>query len=904
MSETLRILLVEDNPADTDLIRDMLPQIGPNRFQLETVTRLSEALLRLRDTGIDLVLADLGLPDSQGLQTLRQLHQAAPNVPLIVLTGTDDRELGVAAVHEHAQDYLIKGQVNENLLVRSAQHAVERHKAAGALREGEMFKQAILDSVPSQIAVLDCHGIIMAVNARWQRFALENPPLGGEPARNVGVGVNYLEVCRASFGESAEGAMTAHEGILRVIEGRSTSFFMEYPCHAPQEQRWFSMSVTPLGKENSVVVSHSNITERKLAEKSLAASERRYRRLFELESDAIILGDRETHRILDVNQSAQRLYGYTREEFIQLMLEDVSAEPEKSRLSVDSDDVHVPLRYHRKKNGERFAVEINSNVIEYQGRQARLAAVRDITVRQQIFDKLRETTGQLLQAQRIAQLGSYDFDFKTGAWTSSEVLDELFGIVDPAFRKDLAGWLQIVHPLDRAEMQRYFQDEVLSRRNDFDRKYRIVRLKDQQERWVHGLGKLVLDDQGKVVRMSGVIQDFTESKLAEAGKARLEAQLLQAQKMESVGQLAGGVAHDFNNMLAATMMNLSLLQRNNDLSPEIQEIIKELIQGAERAANLTRQLLMFSRRSVMEVKLLDLNELVTNLLKMLGRLIGEHIIVRFGRREGLPCFEGDSGMIEQAIMNLAINARDAMPKGGEINLGIEAIQVELPQVNSQPGVQSGQFLCLSVADNGCGMDEATCQRVFEPFFTTKGPGKGTGLGLATVHGIAAQHKGWVEVKSEVGKGTTFKVFLPASAKTITKVMPAGKMAAVRGHETILVVEDEADLRRLVSRSLRFMGYAVFEAENGQAALKLWQERRGQFDLLFSDMVMPEGLTGLDLAEQLRQQKPGLKVIISSGYSTETAGDSTLAARGVIYLQKPYRVEFLSKAVRDCLDGKG
>jgi CheY-like chemotaxis protein len=218
-------------------------------------------------------------------------------------------------------------------------------------------------------------------------------------------------------------------------------------------------------------------------------------------------------------------------------------------------------------------------------------------------------------------------------------------------------------------------------------------------------------------------------------------------------------------------------------------------------------------------------------------------------------------------------------------------------------LQPGLFLCLSVADNGCGMDEATRQHIFEPFFTTKELGKGTGLGLATVHGIVAQHRGWVEVESDVGQGTTFNVFLPASTKMMSEEPPAVKMAAMQGHETILVVEDELNLRRLVSRSLRFMGYAVFEAENGRAAMDLWQQRRGEFDLLFSDMVMPEGQTGLDLAEKMKKEKPNLKVIISSGHSAEIAGQSKLEAHGLVYLQKPYRIEFLSKIVRECLDRK-
>ena len=405
------------------------------------------------------------------------------------------------------------------------------------------------------------------------------------------------------------------------------------------------------------------------------------------------------------------------------------------------------------------------------------------------------------------------------------------------------------------------------------------------------------DAAGRTVNYVAVKRDVTR-------EMRLESQFRQAQKMEAIGQLAGGVAHDFNNILASTMMNLSLLQESEGLTPPIQETLKELMQEAERAANLTRQLLMFSRRSVLEMKVLDLNQLVTNLLKMLGRLIGEHIVVRFHRREGLPAVEADAGMIEQALVNLAVNARDAMPGGGALSIDIEAIQIDAERVQAQPQAEPGQFLCLSLADTGCGMDEATRQHIFEPFFTTKEAGKGTGLGLATVHGIVAQHRGWVEVESEVGKGTTLRVFLPASTRQAGERVETAKTATLRGNEAILLVEDEAGVRRSVAQGLRLLGYAVLEAENGQAALRLWQQRSRKIDLLFSDMVMPGGLTGLDLAQKLREDSPELKVIISSGYNEDMAAHAKPLADDIVYLQKPYHLDLLSKTVRGCLDGKG
>jgi CheY-like chemotaxis protein len=303
----------------------------------------------------------------------------------------------------------------------------------------------------------------------------------------------------------------------------------------------------------------------------------------------------------------------------------------------------------------------------------------------------------------------------------------------------------------------------------------------------------------------------------------------------------------------------------------------------------------------MELELLDLNELVFNLIKMLGRLIGEHIAVQFDRRKIQATVEADAVMLEQVLMNLSVNARDAMPKGGRLTLDIEPVRVDEAQTAENLNARPGQFVCLSVTDTGCGMDEATLKRIFEPFFTTKPIGRGTGLGLATVHGIVAQHKGWLDVKSELGKGTLFKVFLPASTKAILEPTHAEKRAATRGYETILLVEDVANLRQLVAKGLRLLGYRVFEADNGHTAMKLWQEHAHRIDLLFTDMTMPEGMTGLDLAEQMKLEKNNLKVIVSSGYNMEMAGQGSPTAGGIVYFQKPYEFEVLSKTIRDCLD---
>jgi PAS domain S-box-containing protein len=400
---------------------------------------------------------------------------------------------------------------------------------------------------------------------------------------------------------------------------------------------------------------------------------------------------------------------------------------------------------------------------------------------------------------------------------------------------------------------------------------------------------------------SGRVVNYIALKLDVTREARLEQQLRQAQKLEAIGQLAGGVAHDFNNILTGFMMNLCLLQRAGRVEPEAHAIIADLEAGAVRASNLTRQLLAFSRRSIMEVRALDLNKVVSGVFKMLKHLLGEHIDIHFKPSGPLPFVEADAGMMEQILINLAVNARDAMPGGGRITITTGVVEVDTETADRNPNWRRGRHVCLSVMDTGCGMDEATMKRIFEPFFTTKEKDKGTGLGLATVYGIVAQHRGWVDVESRLTRGSTFRVFLPSTANMPLPEKQQGTRPVPRGHETLLVVEDAPDVRRALVQTLRVLGYRVLEAADGKQALTLWNQHHPEISLLLTDMVMPGGMSGLELANKIREQKPGLKNIISSGYSTDLAHREPLAD-GVTYLPKPYQASLLGRVVRDCLDG--
>jgi PAS domain S-box-containing protein len=391
------------------------------------------------------------------------------------------------------------------------------------------------------------------------------------------------------------------------------------------------------------------------------------------------------------------------------------------------------------------------------------------------------------------------------------------------------------------------------------------------------------------------IRDITD-------RRRLEVKLQQVQKMEAVGQLAGGVAHDYNNILTSTLLQLSMLLGDPNVPESTKVSLRQLEHEAKRAAGLTRQLLLFSRQQAIHLDPLDLNAVLTRLLDMLRRLLSEDVQLEFAAGRDPLWIEADAVMIEQVITNLCLNAQDAMaPKGGRLTIGARLVELAAGAAKLSPEAEAGSFACLSVADTGCGMNAATLARLFEPFFTTKAVGKGMGLGLSTVYGITKQHRGWVEVTSEVGTGSTFRVFLPALAKA-PPARPEISTGEVRkGKETILLVEDEKAIRDMVALGLQLYGYRVIEAANGPEAVQMWNQHSGEIDLLFSDMRMPGGLTGIDLLERFKRAKPGLKGVISSGYSEEILKLQEQTTPGVTYLPKPYSVKVLAGTVRNCLD---
>ncbi len=381
-------------------------------------------------------------------------------------------------------------------------------------------------------------------------------------------------------------------------------------------------------------------------------------------------------------------------------------------------------------------------------------------------------------------------------------------------------------------------------------------------------------------------------------RARTEETLRQSQKMEALGQLAGGIAHDFNNLLTVIRGYAQILLADAAQKSAVLEPLRQIDGAAERAAKLTAQMLMFSHKRRIQPQDLNLNETLAQLKKMLPRIIREDIVIEIQCDETPLPVHADPVMIEQVLLNLAVNARDAMPAGGHLWIKADEIGVTEEAVRRNPKARPGRFARISVSDDGCGIAPDALPHLFEPFFTTKEPGKGTGLGLASAYGIVKQHDGWIEVECGRRKGAGFNVFLPLSAKKTGPVAtPQLQTSLPRGRETILLVEDETALRRLARGILQRQGYQVHEAGCGQEALSMWQKHGGEIDLLLTDMIMPGCWSGRELAERLQREKPGLKVTYSTGYSREAIGCDWALEEGVNFLPKPYQLHKLVQTVR-------
>ncbi len=640
----------------------------------------------------------------------------------------------------------------------------------------------------------------------------------------------------------------------------------------------------------------------------LQASEERMRLFFERQIVGMAITSPEKGW-LQVNNELCRMLGYSREELSGVTWTELT-HPDDLRADLDQferllagaiDEYSMEKRFIRK-DGAVIWTELSVGCVRFADGAVDyvLALLVDITERKQAEAALRESEER--HRTLVNNLPGLAYRcLNDEHWTMiffSDEIERMTGYPAADFiDNSVRSYASIIHPDDRAMVDRAVQAGVIARQ-PFEMEYRLNRA-DGVTIWVHEKRQGVYGPGGNLVWLDGVVIDITRHIRAEEEKRNLQAQLLQSQKMESVGRLAGGVAHDFNNMLQTILGYSDLSLAQVEATSPVHEGLLEIRKAAMRSADLTRQLLAFARKQTVSPKILDLNDTVAGMLKMLQRLIGENIDLAWLPGHSLWPVKMDPSQLDQILANLAVNARDAIADTGKITIETENISRHAAYCADHPDCLPGEYVLLAVSDNGCGMDKETLAQIFEPFFTTKEKGKGTGLGLATVYGIVRQNNGFVNVYSEPGQGTTFSIYLPsfagetAAAETSLTEEPAG------GTETVLLVEDEDSLLNLGKAILQRLGYTVLTANTPMAAIQLAQEHAGEIHLLITDVVMPE-MNGRELAQRLSSLRPAMPCLYMSGYTADVIAHHGVLDTGIHFIQKPFSIGDLARAIRETL----
>lgn len=870
---SMRVLLVEDADADAVLVTELLTARARGDISVERVSRSAEAVNRLETEKFDAILLDLSLPDSQGLETLRRIVRTLPTAPIIILSGLADEDMAAMAVRDGAQDYLIKGRIDGVGLARSMRYAVERRSIERRLREREEHFRALVEHSYDSIAVLANDGAIVYASPSTSRvLGYSATEIVGRPAQSF-VEPSSQSTYRKSFDESLQkpgeavpvrAPVRRRDGSLRHLEG----VFVNLLAHP---------------SVRGVVNNAHDITEQRQAE-----------RLFESALDVSpngILLINEANSVVIANRHAGKIFGYRQSEFIGkpvdalLKIERVTAAAGARTVGNEATWERGDI-VGRHADGHKLNLQIGSAPIAQGGSTYLLISIVDITEMKRVQAEVARVAARL---QALMNKANDGIAIVSVDGVIGEVNDRLCEILGRPAAEIIGRPIYEFSPPSAEFSSKKFAD-MIREQGGLSPGIPVQR-PDGRVVYIDFSASIVELENEQVVISIG--RDVTAQKL-------LEAQLRQSQKMEAIGQLAGGIAHDFNNMLTAIFGYVDLLEEQLSRGTQPHQDLQEIRAAANRAAGLTRQLLAFSRRQVLQPDVISLNTVIGGLKAMLQPLLHEGIELRITLAPALGNVLADAGQIEQVLMNLAVNSRDAMPTGGRLTIETGNVSLGEEYGDKRGVLPPGRYVTLVVTDTGEGMDEATKSRMFEPFFTTKKVGRGTGLGLATVYGIIRQTGGQIWAYSEPGQGTSFKIFLPRVDAAASQARMPEPTLVENGSETILLVDDDAVLRRLCRTLLERHGYTVIEAGDPGSAMEVAWHHPGPIHLLVSDVVMPGG-DGFELSARMTREFPGLRVLHTSGFAIEVLGERGLAGVSHAFLEKPFTPKALSLMVRQVLD---
>jgi len=638
------------------------------------------------------------------------------------------------------------------------------------------------------------------------------------------------------------------------------------------------------------------IIEREKAQEALKESEEKYRTLINDAEDAIIITDLKG-KLLEVNKKTEELLGYTKQELLAMHFSQIPPKNALERAVFIFNEMVQKGSWAfadglvlQRKDGKPIYVDMAGSVIEYAGRKVTQGIFRDITKRKKAEKALQESEEKYRSLVENINIGIYR---NTGDPQGK------FIQVNPAMMK-IFGYDSVdefmkmnVSDLYKDQRERTLFIEEIAREGFVKDKELLLEKKDGTPIWASVTAKVQYDKNGDIQWIDGVIEDITERK-------KLEGQLLQAQKLEAVGQLAGGIAHDFNNILTAIIGYAHFLKMGIKEDDPLRSDVDHILVATDRAENLTRSLLAFSRKQVINPRPSNLNEIIRNVQKLLFRVIGEDIELRTILTDKDITLIADPGQIEQVLMNLATNARDAMPNGGLLTIETDVMEMDEEHIMAHGYGQPGMYALVSVTDTGIGMDEATKARVFDPFFTTKEPGKGTGLGLSMAYGIIKQHNGYINVYSEPGKGTTFKIYLPLIKAKTEELKRKLDNTLERGTETLLLAEDDTEVRNFTKTLLERFGYTVIEAVDGEDAISKFRGNKDRIKLLLLDVIMPKK-NGKEVYETIRQIQTDARALFLSGYTADVIHKKGIIEEGLDFILKPISPNEFLRKVREILD---
>ena len=780
----------------------------------------------------------------------------------------------------------------------------ERMQAQKALQESETRYRTLVDNANDIVYKTDIAGHFTFLNPVALR-------LTGYPEEEL-IGKHYRKLIHPDRRKEVIKLLVSQ------LENKVQNEYYEFPIITKDgHEIWLGQNVQLVvedGHASGFQAVARDITERKRAQEALLESQSQYRLLSDHMRDALWLMDMNLNTTYRT-PSAYKQRGYTLTEYLELPF-DRNLTPASFALASEVFAEAIPMvladttyAFVRTlelefscKDGTTIWTESKFSLIRDESGKPLyfLCEAHDITERKQAEDELRQSEEKYRSILENIEDGFYEVDLAGNFTFFNDSMCRILGYP----QEEMMGInnRQFTDKENAKKLFKTFNKVYITGQPAKEFDWQIVR-KDGTKRYIEVSVTLQKNSSGKSIGFQGISRDITERKQAEEEKAKLEGQLQQAQKMESVGRLAGGVAHDFNNMLGVIIGHTELALMKTDPAQSIHADLTEIRKAAERSADLTRQLLAFARKQTVAPKVLDLNEIVAGMLKMLRRLIGEDINLRWQPQADLWPVKMDPSQIDQILANLCVNARDAISGVGKMTIETGNSTLDKEYSAEHAGFVPGEYVRIAVSDNGCGMDKETLAHIFEPFYSTKGVGEGTGLGLATVYGAIKQNNGFINTYSEQGQGTTFTIYLPRYVGKAELLRTKGYAQVVsRGQETILLVEDEPTILEVTTTMLEMQGYTVLAAGTPGEAIRLAREHIGEINLLMTDVVMPE-MNGRDLAKNLLSLYPQLKRLFMSGYTANVIAHHGVLDEGVYFIQKPFSIKEMAAKVREALDSK-